>query len=133
MKQVYSFFDTNTPSIFADINLSAEELLLYDRVQTLLKAELAAPDLVVYLQAPVDVLLERVRRRAVPYEQGISPEYLAELSSAYHQFFHYYDASPMLIINVEAIDFVHNKADFALLQKRIRETRSGRHYFNPKG
>ena len=89
------------------------------------------PDLVVYLQAPVEVLVERIRSRGVAYEQKIEADYLRRLSDAYMQFFHRYDRSPLLIVNAAAIDPVHNSADYQQLLDRILEARSGRHYFNP--
>jgi len=88
------------------------------------------PDLVVYLQAQPDVLVERVRRRAAPFERGISDEYLALLAENYTRFFYHYDASPVLIVNSEKLNFVERDADFDLLVERIRNMKSRREFFN---
>jgi deoxyguanosine kinase len=89
------------------------------------------PDLVVYLQAPSDVLLERIARRGIRYEQQIEREYLEKLQEAYARFFLAYDASPLLIVNAAQADFVNNDEDYAQLFEQIRRVRRGRHYFNP--
>ena len=85
----------------------------------------------IYLQAPVEVLRERIEKRGVDYEKAIEPGYLEELVEAYTRFFHRYIDTPLLIINAAEINFVHVEADFNTLVERIRGTRSGRHYFNP--
>jgi len=89
------------------------------------------PDLVVYLQAPVDVLVERVQRRGINYEKKIRPEYLGRLSDAYMQFFYRYDRSPLLIVNAESIDPINNPQDYQLLLDRIVNAGAGRQFFNP--
>lgn len=117
--------------LFARLTLDADELELYEQVYANLTLDAPAPDLVVYLQAPVEVLLGRIARRARPYERGIEPDYLRRLCDAYTTFFYHYDAAPLLIVNAAEIDLVANDADYRLLLERIRTTRSGRHYFNP--
>jgi deoxyadenosine/deoxycytidine kinase len=90
-----------------------------------------APDLVIYLQAPVDVLLKRVSKRGRQYERYMDADYLQRLVESYTRFFYDYDQSPLLIVNASDIDLVNNEADYQLLLEQINKTRSGRHYFNP--
>lgn len=117
--------------IFAELTLNEAELDLYTRVFEQLSPELQPPDLVVYLQAPVEVLMERIRRRGIPHEQSISADYLQRLCDAYVEFFYHYNAAPLLIVNAAEIDLVDNDADFGQLMERLTAIRSGRHYFNP--
>ncbi|MCC5811563.1 MAG: deoxynucleoside kinase [Ectothiorhodospiraceae bacterium] len=117
--------------IFAELTLNEAEFELYTRVFEHLAPELQAPDLVIYLQAPVDVLMERIRRRGISHEQSISAEYLRRLCDAYIEFFYHYDASPLLIVNAAEIDLVSSDADYHVLLERIGALGSGRHYFNP--
>lgn len=117
--------------LFAQTTLDEEELRLYEQIHERLAIEAPRPDLVVYLQAPVDVLLERIARRGLVYEQNIDRAYLEKLNRAYARFFHEYDATPLLIVNAAAIDPVNNSADFEELQGAIARTRRGRHYYNP--
>lgn len=116
--------------LFARINLSDDEYALYEKVYTHLKPQTPTPDLVVYLQAPVDTLLGRVRRRGVDYEQTIPDEYLARLADAYSQFFYHYDEAPLLIINSERLNFVDDPAHLDLLLARIAGMRGQREFFN---
>lgn len=117
--------------LFARINLDSEELKLYQQVYDSLTLEAPAPDLVVYLQAPVDVLMERIRRRARPQERAIDRPYLKRLCEAYAEFFHYYERSPLLIINAAAINPLDNEADFQLLVNHICAEAPQRRYLNP--
>ena len=117
--------------LFAEINLDRHELGLYDKVYESLAFETSAPDLVVYLQAPVDTLLHRVAQRGVDYEQRIGRRYLERLAEAYARFFHDYDAAPLLIVNAATIDPVHNDDHYQVLLDEICRIRSGRHFFNP--
>ncbi len=117
--------------IFAELTLNDAEFDLYSRVFDQLAPELQPPDLVVYLQAPVDVLMERIRRRGISHEQAISADYLQRLCDAYVAFFYHYDAAPLLIVNATEIDLVDNDADYRQLLDRLADIRSGRHYFNP--
>ncbi|MFT3905391.1 MAG: deoxynucleoside kinase [Steroidobacteraceae bacterium] len=117
--------------LFAQVTLDAEELRLYEQIHERLAIEAPRPDLVVYLQAPVDVLIERIARRGIAYEQHIDRAYLEKLNKAYARFFHEYDATPLLIVNAAAIDPVNNPADFDELQGAIARARRGRHYYNP--
>lgn len=117
--------------LFAELNLDRHELDLYDRVAASVAVEVPAPDLVVYLQAPVDTLLARIGRRGIGYEQQVNRRYLERLAEAYARFFHAYVASPLLIVNAAVLDPVHNEDHYALLLGAIQRTRSGRHFFNP--
>lgn len=117
--------------LFARANLDDDELRLYEQVYTQMSLDLPVPDLVIYLQAPVDVLHERVRRRGVDFERLIEREYLHTLVDAYTQFFHHYTAAPLLMVNAERINIVDNDADFQMLLAHIRKIRSGRHFLNP--
>ena len=117
--------------LFAEINLDRHELSLYDRVFESLGIESPAPDLVVYLQAPVDTLLFRIASRGVDYEQRIARHYLERLNEAYAKFFHAFDSSPLLIVNASTIDPIHNEQHYNVLLEEICRIRSGRHFFNP--
>lgn len=126
-----SDFLINKDRLFAEINLDRAELALYDKVAESLAFEAPPPDLVVYLQAPVDTLLFRIARRGIDFEQRIGRRYLERLAEAYARYFHDYDSAPLLIVNAAVIDPVHNDAHFALLLEEIGRIRSGRHFFNP--
>lgn len=117
--------------LFAQLTLGDQEYRLYEQVYRQLAIDAPVPDLVVYLQAPVDVLLERVRQRGIGYEAGIQPDYMTRLSDAYLQFFYRYDRSPLLIVNAESIDPVNDSRDYQILLDRIMNTGPGREYFNP--
>jgi deoxyadenosine/deoxycytidine kinase len=117
--------------LFARVNLDDDELRLYEQVYTHVSLELPRPDLVIYLQAPVDVLLERVRRRGVEYERLIDRAYLQAVVDAYTQFFYHYNAAPLLVVNAAEINIVDSDADFQTLLTHVRKIRSGRHFFNP--
>jgi len=117
--------------LFAEQTLDAEELKLYEQVYSHLVVDAPVPDLVIYLQAPEDVLLKRIARRGIGYERRIDAGYLRRLSEAYSRLFLYYDAAPLLIVNAAHIDLVDNDEDYQALVEQIQSTRSGRHYFNP--
>jgi len=116
--------------LFARLNLSDDELALYQRIYAHLAPQVPIPDLVIYLQAPVDTLVARVRRRGAAFERGISEEYLARLSQAYARFFHDYTGAPVLTVNSRNLNFVDRPADFALLLRRITEMRGPREFFS---
>lgn len=118
--------------LFAEVTLDADELQLYQQVYNHLTIDAPAPDLVVYLQAPADVLLERIHKRGVAAEQSINAEYLNLLTNAYTRFFHYYDAAPLLIVNAADIDWVNNPDHYRDLVDYMLKIRNGRHYYNPK-
>ena len=116
--------------LFARLNLSDDEYALYEKVFRHLKPQTAAPDLVIYLQAPVETLLSRVRMRGVGFEQSIPDEYLARLADAYTRFFYQYDEAPLLIINSERLNFVDNPSHMKMLLARVAGMRARREFFN---
>jgi deoxyadenosine/deoxycytidine kinase len=118
-------------SLFARVNLDDDELRLYEQVYSHLSLDLPVPDQVVYLQAPVDVLMARIRQRDLGYERLIEREYLQQVVDAYTQFFYHYSAGPILVVNTAEINFVDNDDDFEVLVDQIRKHHSGRHFFNP--
>ncbi len=117
--------------LFAELTLDQDELHLYEQVYDKLAIDAPRPDLVIYLQAPVSTLQQRIARRGIPHEQGMDNDYLARLVEAYTRFFHDYSAAPLLIVNATEIDLVNNDDDYEQLLRQIRRLRSGRHYFNP--
>jgi deoxyguanosine kinase len=117
--------------LFARLTLDDEEFALYDQVYTKLVVDPPVPDLVIYLQAPVDVLVERIERRGIRYEQHMDRTYLEKLQEAYARFFHAYDASPLLIVNAAQADFVANDGDYGQLLEQVCRIRRGRHFYNP--
>jgi deoxyadenosine/deoxycytidine kinase len=130
-KFLISDFLLEKDRIFAQLNLDKDELELYEKVYEKLSPEAPVPDLVVYLQAPAEVLQQRIRRRSRPEEQGMSQEYLTQLCDAYTEFFYHYDKSPLLIVNAAEINPADREEDYQMLLEQIRGIRSGRHYFNP--
>lgn len=117
--------------LFAELNLDANELALYDQVAATLELDPPKPDLVVYLQAPASVLLRRIASRGIGYEQSIDEAYLERLGDAYARFFYDFDAAPLLIVNAASIDPIHREADYQELLQMILRIRHGRHYYNP--
>ena len=118
--------------LFAQITLDSEELKLYQTVYKQLTIDLPKPDLVVYLQAPTDTLLSRVKNRGIDYEQSINSEYLRRLNEAYTDFFYYYDNAPLLIVNAAEIDLANNEQDYQGLLDYMLNVGSGRHYYNSR-
>ena len=117
--------------LFARLTLDDEEFALYDQVYARLAIDAPVPDLIVYLQAPVDVLLERIARRGIQYEQAIERRYLERLVESYSRFFLEFDAAPLLIVNAAEIDLVGSDGDYGGLLAEVTRARRGRHYFNP--
>lgn len=119
--------------LFARQNLDTDEFKLYQNVYEHLTIDAPQPDLVIYLQAPVEVLIERIQKRGIQSEQLIEKRYLENLSNAYTEFFHYYDNSTLLVVNSAEIDLVNNDEDYDQLLDYILTTRKGsRNYFNPR-
>ena len=119
--------------IFAYLNLSGEELKLYESIFPLLERSLNKPDLIVYLQPSVDRLIYNIKKRGRKIERNITRSYIEELSEAYNNFFFRYNKTPLLIVNSTEIDFVHNEEDFNELFKQIfREDRGVTEYFKPE-
>lgn len=117
--------------LFARVTLEEAEYRLYEQVHARLALDVPKPDLVVYLQAPVDVLLERIKRRGIRYEHFIERGYLERLNDAYARFFHEYEGAPLLIVNAAAIDPLRNEADFDELLQAMKRMNRGRLYYNP--
>ena len=118
--------------LFAQTTLESEELNLYQQVYDHLTIDAPQPDLVLYLQAPVEVLLERIHSRGIQSERSIDANYLHKLNEAYTRFFHYYDKSPLLIVNATEIDWVNSNNDYNHLVDYMLNVKSGRHYYNPQ-
>jgi deoxyadenosine/deoxycytidine kinase len=116
--------------LFARLNLADQEYRLYLQVYAGLQPRAPAPDLVIYLQAAPEVLLERVRKRNRDYERSLTEGYLTELARAYSEFFYHYDAAPLLIVNTERLNFAEREDDFRLLLDRIGAMRGTREFFN---
>ena len=117
--------------LFAKLTLDAEEFALYQQIQNSLKLNPPTPDLVIYLQAPTDVLLQRIQQRGLQSELQIDADYLISLSESYTEFFHYYDDAPLLIVNATEIDFAHNDLHFDQLLEQILQMEGSRQFFNP--
>ena len=117
--------------LFARINLDRDEYQLYEKVYQQLTIDAPRPDLVLYLQAPTDVLLSRIESRGLAMEKGINRDYLERLNEVYSEFFLYYDDAPLLIVNASEIDLANSVADYRDLVDYMLDIRSGRHYFNP--
>lgn len=119
--------------IFAYINLSDEELNLYNRYYTMFRESVPTPDLVIYLQATPEVLKQRVKRKGAVGEKDISDDYLEQVAEAYEHFFFHYTSSDLLVVNTSDIDFVNKNSDLQLLLKRLSEPIKGTQYFLPLG
>ncbi len=117
--------------LFAELNLDTEEMKLYDQISENLAIDAPVPDLVIYLQASVDAIMQRLARRNSPYDRFVERSYLERLTEAYSRFFHNYDDGPLLIVNASQIDPVNNDADYQQLFQQIERTTGGRHFFNP--
>lgn len=130
-KPVIADFFLEKDPIFARMNLDDEEYALYHQIYQHLQPQAPKPDLVIYLQTPIDALMERIEERNVSYEQEIPREYIERLANAYSEFFHNYDNSPVLIVNNEKLNIVKNKGALDLLLSRIKQIKGQREFFNP--
>ncbi|MEW8219434.1 MAG: deoxynucleoside kinase [Candidatus Thiodiazotropha taylori] len=130
-QQLIADFMLEKDRLFAQINLDQDELALYEQVYQQLTLQAPPPDLVVYLQAPVDTLMKRIKKRARPQEKTIEADYLKKLCDAYTDFFYYYDRSPLLIINAAEINPLERQRDFDLLIEHISSEGPDRRYLNP--
>ncbi len=119
--------------LFAQATLTGQELELYYQVYNRLTLEAPSPDLVIYLQAPVDSLMRRIRARGVDYEQKIEESYLQKIADAYVDFFYHYDSSPLLIVNTIDFNLAEGEDEYEVLLDHVRSLPPGRHYFNPRG
>ena len=127
---IADFFLEKDP-LFARLNLDDEEYALYHQIYTHLQLKSPKPDLVIYLQTPIDELAERIEERNISYEQEIPREYIERLADAYSEFFHTYDTSPVLIVNNEKLNIIKDESALNLLVDRIMQIKSSREYFNP--
>ncbi len=118
-------------NLFAEMNLTADELTLYQQVVDSLNIDAPVPDLVIYLQASVDSLLTRIARRGIGFERAINRRYLERLTDSYARFFHAYNDGPLLIVNASQIDPISNESDYAQLFQQIEKITGGRHFYNP--
>ena len=118
--------------LFAEVTLSNEEMDLYDKIYDHLTIDAPTPDLVIYLQAPVDVLLDRISKRGNPNEKFLTSEYLEKLNDAYSRFFLYYESSPLLIVNAADINLESNDNDFEMLVTQIMSDPKGKKFINPQ-
>ncbi len=119
--------------LFAYLNLDDSELLIYEKLYSLLAETVPRPDLVVYLQAPTDVLLRRIRQRGRPEEARLSEEYLAEANRAYNHYFFHYTQTPLLDVNTADVDFAAVPEDLDDLLKQVRQMGKGTQYYVPQG
>ena len=130
-KPIIADFFLEKDPIFARLNLDDEEYALYHQIYQHLQLKAPKPDLVIYLQTPIDALMERIEERSVTYEQDIPREYIERLANAYSEFFHNYDASPVLIVNNEKLNVLKNEDALELLLNRIMQIKGQREFFNP--
>jgi deoxyadenosine/deoxycytidine kinase len=128
-QRIVADFLLDKDPIFASLTLADDELNLYRQMYEHLRPQAPKPDLVIYLQAEPEVLLERIRKRGIAMEAGISESYLYRLCDSYSHFFYHYDAAPLLIVNAENLNPVERDDDFNLLLKRIRNMRGKREFF----
>jgi deoxyadenosine/deoxycytidine kinase len=117
-------------SLFARLTLSEDEYKLYQSIYQNLSLQAPTPDLVIYLQASTPALVERVQRRGLRYERTINEDYLSRLAKSYGEFFHHYDAAPLLVVNSDHLNFVDSDEDFELLLGRIENMRGSREFFS---
>ena len=123
-------FMVDKDRLFAQMTLDKDELELYEQIYTHLTLDAPRPDLVIYLQAPLQTLRERITRRGIDYEQQIRDEYLLRLSESYTRFFYDYDDSALLTVNTQSVDLINNAEDYQAILEKINNIHSGRHYFN---
>jgi deoxyguanosine kinase len=117
--------------IFACLNLDDSELLIYDRLYTLLSETVPRPDLVIYLQGSLETCMRRIKKASRSIEKGITPEYVAQLIEAYNYYFYHYEETPLLVVDTNEIDFVNRPADFDDLVAQIQKAKKGVQYYVP--
>ncbi len=123
-------FMVDKDRLFAELNLERDELELYQQIFSHVTLDAPRPDLVIYLQAPLPTLRERIVGRGIDYEQQIRDDYLLRLSESYTRYFYDYDDSPLLTVNTQSVDLINNDDDFGAILEKINDIHSGRHYFN---
>lgn len=118
--------------IFANLTLNETEISLYNKIFDILKKDILRPSLIIYLQVDPARALSRIKKRARPFEKNITLDYLKALNEAYNQFFFHYESTPLLIINVNEIDFINNEEDFHTILREIEKEEKGMKVFLPK-
>jgi deoxyadenosine/deoxycytidine kinase len=119
--------------IFAYLNLTDDELIIYDKLYSLLEPNVPKPDLIIYLQADTEILRERIRKRRRDYEANLSERYITEVNRSFNHYFFHYDATPLLVVNTSDIDFVSREEDLEDLIDQIRTMERGVQYYVPLG
>jgi len=132
-KLVVSDYTFPKNRIFAYLNLSDDELMIFDKLFTLLEPQVPVPDLALYLVSDVDTCQRRIRKRSRDYERNMADEYLAELIDAYNHYYHYYNNSPLLVVDTRQLDFVANDDDFEELVRQLMKPTKGTQYYVPLG
>jgi len=117
--------------IFACLNLDDSELMIYDRLYTLLSETVPRPDLVIYLQGSLETCMKRIKKASRSIEKGITPEYVAQLIEAYNYYFYHYEETPLLVVDTNEIDFVNRPADFDDLVAQVQKAKKGVQYYVP--
>lgn len=128
-RRVVADFLIDKDPLFAELTLAEDELHLYRQLYERVKPSVRTPDLVIYLQAQPDVLIDRIRKRGVESERKINEPYLQRVAERYASFFHHYDAAPLFIVNAESLNPVDKEEDFELLYSRLHAMRSYREFF----
>lgn len=118
--------------VYAEVTLGPDELDLYYQIYNILINDAPVPDLVIYLQSPVDIMARRIRAHDRGHERKIDRDYLQRISEEYADFFYHYDASSLLIVNTTDLDFAGGSSDYVLLLDYLHDLSQGRHYFNPR-
>jgi deoxyadenosine/deoxycytidine kinase len=133
-KKIVADYLIEKDRIFAYITLGENELNLYEKIYSVVvnEAQLLKPDLVVYLQASVDVLADRIKRRGRSFEKGVSKDYLYNLSQAYNHFFSNYTASPLAIVNTDEVDFANDKKAYKTIKDFVLNIKGGINYYTPR-
>ncbi len=132
-KKVVSDYFFDKDRIFASVALIQREFYLYERLLSILERDIPKPDLVIYLQANAEVLLRRIKERERTYEKNIDLEYIKALNEAYNYYFFHYTKTPLLVVNTDRIDFVHNQADLNDLMQQLKKPHLGTSYYVPAG
>lgn len=133
IKRIISDYVFDKDNLFASVNLSPRELVLYQKLASVLKHDVAPPDLAIYLQASTAVIMGRIKKRNRPYEKGIGQDYIESLNEAYNSYFFHYSEAPLLVVKTDEIDFVSNPDHLDDLIEEIRKPRGGITYYSPAG
>jgi len=129
-KRIVADYIFDKDKIFAYINLEKRERILYDKIHNLLHKDIVTPNFIIYLQANLDTIMERIRRRGRNYERSISEEYIKLLIQSYNEYFFHFNKCPVLIVNANEVDFVKYSSHFKLLKEEMKDITSGINYFS---